>query len=195
MQSDLFEYISLFEKRFKKTKVLNEVLDETTYQYLLEKHEKYANFIKKEGFCSYENGLFSIVNPLTYNRKLNENKIENKYSGDVIVKTGFGDFIYSDLQNGTNSFYHSFFDESYNCGSEVGEILISDLLDNEFHKEQLRKKLFRQAIEKFGILKHYQNFSFPLDFPEKNSKELEKIENILIYDTEEYLRLLSLNQK
>ena len=48
MQSDLFEYISLFEKRFKKTKVLNEVLDETTYQYLLGKHEKYANFIKKE---------------------------------------------------------------------------------------------------------------------------------------------------
>jgi len=192
MESDLFEYISLFEKRFKKTKVVNEEMDDETYHYLVEKHENYANFVKKEGFCSYENGLFSTINPLKYKRKLEANNIENLYGGDPIVMTGFGDFIFSDLTHGPNSFYYSFYDECYNCGSKVGEIFTNDLLDNEHQKESMKKKLFKQAIEKFGVLSHDQLFSFPMDFPWANEKDLEKIENVVVYSVDEYLKLIAL---
>ena|SRR6218665_146790 len=192
MAINYFDYISSFTGKFKKTRVLHEEVDAATYEYLAAKNKSYADFIKEEGFCSYENGLFSIVNPLTYSKELALPGITGLYSADVIVKTGFGDFIKSDLQWGAaNVIHHSFYNGEGNIGSEVGYLLTFNLPDASFHKNFFKKKLFKQALEKFGPLKPDENFGFPMDFPWSKEKDLEKIENVSVYKTKEYLELLS----
>jgi hypothetical protein len=192
MALDYFDYISSFTGKFKKTKVLCEEVDAATYEYLAAKNKSYADFIKKEGFCSYENGLFSLINPMAYEKELALPGIVKLYGGDVVLKSGFGDFIISELTHGTgNAIHRSFYNGEGNIGSGVGYLLTFQLPDATFQKNFLKKKLFKQAVEKFGTLKHDENFGFPMDFPWAKEKDLEKIENVSVYKTREYLKLLS----
>ncbi|MCU0439521.1 MAG: hypothetical protein MUC49_16640 [Raineya sp.] len=193
MAINYFDYISSFTSKFKKTRVLNELVDDKTYQYLAQKNIDFANFIKQEGFCSYQNGLFSFVNPLLYNSYLELPNLRNVYSGnDVVIKTAFGDLITSDLKHNTvNSHHYTFYNEAYNCGSNVGYLITFRLTDAAFLKNFSKKMLFKKALEKFGTLQPNENFGFPMDFPWKQEKHLEKIENVLVYKTEEYFHLLS----
>jgi hypothetical protein len=187
-----FDYISSFKSKFKKTRVFNEPVDDITYEYLAQKNVDFANFIKQEGFCSYQNGLFSFVNPLVYNQYLELPNLHNLYGGDVVLKTAFGDLITSDLvHNSVNAYHHSFYNEVYNSSSDIGYLITFQLTDVTFLKTISKKGLFKKALEKFGTLKPDENFSFPMDFPWKKEKTLEKIENTLIYKTDNFFKLLS----
>jgi len=190
-----FDYISLFTGRFKKTKVLVEEVSDETYAWLAGLDKDYADFVREEGFCSYENGLFSIVDPLRYKAALSLPGITNVYSGEIIIKTGFGDFIKSDLQYGTNCLHHSFYNGEYNIGSKVGYLLTFQLTDAAFIRETFKKKLFLQATEKYGPLQPDENFGFPMDFPWSKEKELEQLENVIVYKTSDYLEQLSLKHR
>lgn len=186
-----FDYISSFISKFKKTKVLVEEVSDEVYEYLAAQNKDYADFIRKEGFCSYENGLFSIVNPFTYKEEFNLPGITRLYSGEMIIKTGFGDFIVSDLKYDTNCLHHSFYNGEYNIGSKVGYLLTFQMTDTSFLNETLKKRLFVKATKQFGVLQTDENFGFPMDFPWDREAELEKIENVLVYKTKDYLKLLS----
>jgi hypothetical protein len=200
MASHYFPLYS-FRSKFKKTKVLNKPVSDKTYEYFTALNTDYADFIKEEGFCSYAGGLFSTVDPLDYADMLSLPGIgeatqvrQNIESGWAVplVKTGFGDFVFCDLKvNARNDIYYSFYNEKYNMGSDVGYFLEMQLTDSEFLSSSFKKRLFNQAVKKFGEPKADENFGFPMDFPWDKEKDLEKIDNVLVYKTLDYFNQLS----
>lgn len=190
-----------FRSKFKKTKVLNKPVSDKVYNYFAAFNKDYADFIKEEGFCSYAGGLFSTIDPFDYVDMLSLPGIDEttaarqQFEGGwaaPLVKTGFGDFVFCDLKiDARNDMYYSFYGEKYNMGSGIGYFFEMQLTDAEFLSTSFKKRLFNQAIKKFGELKADENFGFPMDFPWAKEKELEKINNVLVYDTKEYFHQLS----
>ena len=66
-----------------------------------------------------------------------------------------------------------------------------NLTDTEFQTKTLKKRLFNEAVKKFGPLKPDECFGFPMDFPWAKEKEIEKIGNVSIYKLETYYELLA----
>lgn len=189
-----------FKSKFKKTKVLNKPVSDSTYEYFASYHPEYAAFIKEEGFCTYDGGLFSTIDPFDYAEALDlpgitetnhtRKRLEGGWSAPLI-KTGFGDFLFCDLKiDAGNDIYHSFYNERYNMGSGIGYLFEMRLTDTGFQNSSLKKKLFNQAVKQFGELKEGENFGFPTDFPQ-GQKGLEKIDHVQVYQTQDYLNLLS----
>ncbi len=191
-----------FISKYKKTRVLNKAAPESTLAYLEGLNTDYAAFIRDEGgFCSYAGGLFSTIDPFDYVDMLDlpgmtetnatRKRMEGGWSVPVI-KTGFGDFLFCDLKvDAGNDIYHSFYNERYNMGSGIGYLFTMRLTEADFLNKSLKKRLFTQAVKKFGELKADENFSFPMDFPWDKEKDLEKIDNVLLYKTLDYFNQLS----
>jgi hypothetical protein len=199
--ASLYFPLYCFRSKFKKTKVLNKPVSDKTYEYFAALNTDYAGFIKEEGFCSYAGGLFSTIDPFDYAAMLSLPGIDeesairrNMESGWAVplVKTGFGDFVFCDLKSGgRNDIYHSFYGEKYNMGSDVGYFFEMQLPRADFLSTSFKKRLFTQAVKKFGEPKADENFGFPMDFPWDKEKDLEKTGNVLLYKTLDYFNQLS----
>jgi hypothetical protein len=200
MAVNFFPLIS-FAGKFKKTKVLNKPVSLKVYKYFAGFNKDYADFLKEEGFCTYANGLFSTIDPFDHVNMLERANISHfspvkkqiAAGWEVpLIKTGFGDLIICDLKvDASNNMYYAFYDERYNMGSGVGYLFEMNLTDSEFQTKLLKKRLFNEAVKKFGALKPDECFGFPMDFPWAKEKEIEKIGNVRIYKLETYYELLS----
>lgn len=188
-----------FKSKFKKTKVLNKPVPDKTYDYFAAFNKDYADFIKEEGFCSYAGGLFSLVDPFDYVGLLTLPGLEviSQNAFDMghevpLIRSGFGDIIICDMKLDTrNDFYHSFYNERYNMGSKVGYMFEMQLTDTDFLNDNFKKRLFNQVMKISGSPKADENFGFPMDFPWDRERELEKKENVRVYNTVDYFNQLS----
>lgn len=187
MSLTLYPY-TYFTDQFKKKKELYEQADKKTLSFLAEKvSTEYADFIQKEGFCQYKDGLFSTINPLRYANIIKA--FDLTPSRDIpLVASAFGDLFYFD--GFSMNVLHVSFNEQGNIGGgdAVKYLFIFQLTDSDFHKNFLAKKtLFKKAVEKHGALKGGQCYGFTPLVPDGGA---EKAENIQVMDRLDYLAAL-----
>jgi hypothetical protein len=148
---------------------------------------EFAAMIKDEGLCTYAEGLFTMVDPRKYDEVLKDYKV---YSDKCIslVKNAFGDLFYFDgfecriLYTSHNENY------SFATGDAVKYFFTFQLTDASFLTKNFKKKLFSQALKKYGALKPDETYGFVPALPLGGE---EKLENIEIVKTLEYLSILS----
>eukprot|EP00160_Parvularia_atlantis_P009586 Unigene19111_Nuclearia_a/m.54270 Unigene19111_Nuclearia_a/g.54270 ORF Unigene19111_Nuclearia_a/g.54270 Unigene19111_Nuclearia_a/m.54270 type:complete len:192 (+) Unigene19111_Nuclearia_a:271-846(+) len=184
---DVMPY-SLFTDQYKKKKEKYEDASAA----LLKLYEKkisagFAAMMKEEGLCTYMDGLFTMVNPVKYELVLKEFGVHTDKTVPL-VKSAFGDLFYFDgfecriLYTSHNENY------SFATGDAVKYFFTFQLTDASFLTKNFKKRLFGQALKEYGPLKPDETYGFEPALPLGGE---EKLDNIKIVKTLEYLSILS----
>jgi hypothetical protein len=180
---------SLFTNKFKKKRTPYEAVDGQVFELYKKKvSEEFALFMKEEGFCSYLDGLFTTVNPITYKVVMEEFRM-NVDMVMPLLKNGFGDIIFFDGVS-TRILYASY-NEKHVLGSPsdaVKMLYAMRITEADFQNAFLKKKLFNKAVKEYGGLAPDETFGFVPAIPLGGEEKLEHIEKV---KTLEYLSILS----
>ena len=115
------------------------------------------------GFGDYGNGILKVVDPRDYMENLYDWLGKVDYSRIPLFVTAFGDILYyRKLKDGENDI--ALLDIHYRSSDVFGyrwETFFECVLSTkEALRRFLREALFREAVEKFGPLKHEEIFYF-----------------------------------
>lgn len=180
---------SLFTDKFKKKRVQYEAIDDQVFELYKKKvSEEFALFMKEEGFCTYMDGLFTTVNPITYKVVMEEFRM-NTDMVMPLLKNGFGDIIFFDGVS-TRILYASY-NEKHVIGSAsdaVKMLYAMRITEADFQNAFLKKKLFNKAVKEYGGLDPDETFGFVPAIPLGGAEKVESIEKV---KTLEYLSILS----
>jgi hypothetical protein len=187
MSLDSMPY-SLFTDQYKKKKEKYEDASPALLKLYTKKvSAEFADMMKEEGLCSYMDGLFTTVDPALYEGVLKDYKVHSDKS-IVLMKNAFGDLFYFDgfdcriLYTSHNENY------SFTGGDAVKYFFTFQMTEASFLTENFKKKLFGQALKKFGKLKPDETYGFVPAIPLGGEEKLDNIEKV---KTLEYLSILS----
>ena len=116
--------------------------------------EQILDFIKEYGFGNYGDGIIKLIDPEDYMDSFYKWLGKEDYSRIPFMMTGFGDLFY--FRNlGDGEYDISFLDIHYrniSVAAYTVEEFVEYLIDSEVEEKILRRKLFDEAKDKFGVL-------------------------------------------
>ena len=117
-------------------------------------NKQILDFIKEYGFGNYGDGIIKLIEPEMYMDSFYRWLGKEDYSRIPFMMTAFGDLFY--FRNlGEGEYDISFLDIHYRKISVVAytvEEFVEYLIDSEVEEKILRRKLFDEAKDKFGVL-------------------------------------------
>ena len=111
-------------------------------------------FMENYGFGNYGDGIIKLIDPEDYMDSFYKWLGKEDYSRIPFMMTGFGDlFYFRNLGNGEYDI--SFLDIHYrniSVAAYTVEEFVEYLIDSEIEEKILRRKLFDESKDKFGVL-------------------------------------------
>ncbi|WP_340617114.1 GAD-like domain-containing protein [Xenorhabdus entomophaga] len=169
--------------------------------------DQLLHYWKIEGWNSYQDGLFSIVNPDDYegivDMWLEDTPFESMDAYHVIARSGFGDLCLYGEKTGTNltiscAFHAIYFNKENfyekkqkDADLDVATFFSSRALDSFDLEEDDDIWLFSKAVEKYGPLNENQMFGFEPAIILGGDVALENIRKLDMYIHLDILRQFS----
>ncbi|BET96024.1 GAD-like domain-containing protein [Xenorhabdus taiwanensis] len=159
--------------------------------------DRLLHYWKTEGWNSYQNGLFSLVNPDVYesivDMWLEDTPFESMDAYHVIARSGFGDLCLCGEKTGTNlkiscafnTIYYNkgnFYDKNKESHDlDISAFLSSKSPDSFDIEDDDDIWLFFRAVEKYGPLNENQIFGFEPAIFLGGDVDLENIRKLDLY--------------
>ncbi|KMJ45723.1 GAD-like domain protein [Xenorhabdus khoisanae] len=204
MRDEDFEY---FIKKFGEATQHNAVSDQAIEKWRDKLPNQLLNYWKNEGWNSYQNGLFSIVNPDNYedivDMWLEDTPFESMDSYHVIARSGFGKLYLCGQETGTNISISCIFNTIFYGKEEfykktpkeldfdIATFFSSQTIKSLDMKGSKKTGIFPQAIEKYGSLNENQIFGFEPAIILGDEAKLENVKKLDMHIHLDILRQLS----
>ena len=171
---DEFDY---FLEKFGEPNTISSISDDIFLKYKDKLPDQLMTYWKEYGFCSFKDGLFSIVNPDDYRSTMidwiHKTEVFKKDSFHVIARSGFGDLYLWGEKSGNSYIVEPRNSEIFSTGGDY-DLISKGKADKAMQfffsskgPERIDLKdigngklLFAKAVKRFGPLEADEMFTF-----------------------------------